>query len=461
MYTLHNADCLVALKRVPAGSIDSVVTDPPAGISFMGTEWDDDKGGRKKWVEWMTQVMQECLRVLKPGGYALVWALPRTSHWTATAIEDAGFEIRDIITHHFGSGFPKSLDVSKAIDKEAGAKRKIIGERPDAAKLNKTPRIEPGGWETGSRDPFITAPATQDAAKWAGWGTAIKPATEHWILCRKPIAEKTVAQNVVRHGTGALNINASRIPLAEGEENPSINRYANGKPQVGNNGWEHKNRGGNFDEATEASMRLGRWPANLIMTHSDGCEDGECQDDCPVRQLNEQSGVTKSCRSKQVHEGYESEGAATFIEGVSHPDNQYDDSGGASRFFYCIKPTRAEKEEGLDSFEVKHVTCRPNSDDPTIRHKSTSIKEKLHGRIGKNPHPTVKAVKLMEYLIRMITPTGGTVLDPFMGSGSTGVAAVTLGFKFVGVEMDADFFKIADARIAARQSRIAGAIDFS
>ena len=366
----------------------------------MNKEWDEDRGGRKEWIEWMTKVMKECLRVLKPGAHALVWALPRTSHWTATALEDAGFEIRDIITHHFGSGFPKSLNVGKAI---------LALEGQNCETDQKTLKNIAGDDKK----------AISDA--WEGWGTALKPASEHWILCRKPISEKTVAKNVLRHGTGGINIDDSRISTDE---------------------------------------REGRWPANLILSHSDACGN-KCAEDCPVRTIDNQSGTTTSCRSKKYHDGYSSDGVATFIEGVSTPDNQYDDSGGASRFFYCVKPSRSEKEEGLDEFEIKHVTCRPNSDNGSIRHKSTSIKEKLHGRIGKNPHPTVKAVKLMEYLIQLITPQKGKVLDPFMGSGSTGIAAVTVGFDFVGIEKDADYFKIAEARIAARQRRLTSEVDFT
>lgn len=209
---LMHGDCLEQLKTLADNSVDSLVTDPPAGIAFMGKEWDKDKGGRKEWVSWMTGVMSEALRVMKPGAHGLVWALPRTSHWTATALEDAGFEVRDVITHLFGSGFPKSLDVSKAIDKAAGAEREVVGENPNHRGESQTRNMYT---KALGQDGSVTAPATDDVKKWQGWGTALKPASEHWILVRKPCSEKTVAANVIKWGTGALNIDASRILSAD------------------------------------------------------------------------------------------------------------------------------------------------------------------------------------------------------------------------------------------------------
>lgn len=188
---LLQGDCLEVLKELPDDSVDSLVTDPPAGIAFMGKSWDEDKGGSKQWIAWMASVMKECLRVMKPGAHGLVWAIPRTSHWTATALEDAGFEIRDVITHIFGSGFPKSLDISKAIDKAAGVERVILGKDPNQAGRKKNTGIIAGqaqyNQEAEERVAYITAPATLDAKKWQGFGTALKPASEHWILVRKPL----------------------------------------------------------------------------------------------------------------------------------------------------------------------------------------------------------------------------------------------------------------------------------
>lgn len=194
MADLHHGDCLAVLKTLKANSLDSLVTDPPAGIGFMGKDWDHHKGGRDEWVSWLTDVMKQCLRVLKPGAHGLVWAIPRTSHWTMTALEDAGFEIRDVVTHLFGTGFPKSLDVSKAIDRAAGAKRKVVGERlsPDGVPYSAR---QSNGWvesgfverRTSDSKAFVTAPATAAAKQWQGYGTALKPAAEFWVLVRKPI----------------------------------------------------------------------------------------------------------------------------------------------------------------------------------------------------------------------------------------------------------------------------------
>lgn len=175
-------DCLEWLPEFDDAYFDSIVTDPPAGISFMGKDWDSDKGGRSEWITWMTSVMREALRVLKPGAHGLVWALPRTSHWTATALEDAGFEVRDVVTHLFGSGFPKSLDISKAIDKAAGVQGPITGKNP----AYRSRQLEhDANWKTPMRPEHKHGPATDAAKRWAGFGTALKPASEHWILVRK------------------------------------------------------------------------------------------------------------------------------------------------------------------------------------------------------------------------------------------------------------------------------------
>lgn len=336
-FELLNGDCLEALKTLESNSVDSLVTDPPAGISFMGKEWDSDKGGRDGWIKWMSEVMRECLRVMKPGAHGLVWAIPRTSHWTAAALEDAGFEIRDVITHLFGQGFPKSLDISKAIDKAAGAERELIGINPNARpNSQRTYSLDGKSKNFSIEVKPITAPATDEAKQWNGWGTALKPASEHWILVRKPCSEKTVAANVLEWKTGGINIDASRISTKENTQ--------------------------------------GRFPANLVLSHSEHCTDDQCDIECAIKALDEQSGQS------------------------------------ASRFFYCAKISTSERGAG-------------------------------------NNHPTVKPKKLMSYLCKLITPPGGVVLDPFMGSGSTGIAASADGFGFIGIEREPDYFKIAQKRI--------------
>lgn len=367
----------------------------------MGKAWDEDKGGRKQWVAWMTEVMAECLRVLKPGAHGLVWAIPRTSHWTATALEDAGFEIRDVVTHLFGSGFPKSMDISKAIDKQAGAEREVIG--PSARHGGGTNLVYGEGMGDGEKT-FITAPSTDGAKQWQGWGTALKPASEHWILVRKPTSEKTVAANVLKHGVGGINVDASRIGYgAAGPDRPF--------DQVVNTSASHW--GNSSAEGLQKYATNGRFPANLVLSHNPNCEES-CTPGCTVAALDEQSGVLKSGAHKDTHSRTSLGGNKNThgeMKGVTGPLVETS-SGGASRFFYCAKASK--KDKGTD-----------------------------------NTHPTVKSSSLMTYLIKLITPPEGIVLDPFAGSGSTGVAAVKAGFAFIGIEKETEYYEIANKRIEA------------
>lgn len=429
------------LRELPDASVDAVVTDPPAGIGFMGRSWDGDHGGRDNWVKAFAALYKECLRALKPGGHAIVWALPRTSHWTATALEDAGFEIRDIIHHHFGSGFPKSLDVSKAIDRAAGAERETVGPNP-----NWRPKKE--NHQKAIMQPMAlgeaevrSVSATEAAKQWDGWGTALKPATEHWILCRKPLVG-TVAENVQAHGTGALNVDGCRVGPATDTRRPT----AKGFPHNDDNWQPHLDIGG--------QNSAGRWPANLVLSHHPDCvrtgtkrvkgerigyrgdggmwgsmpadkgaghdyadPDGketvaawQCVEGCPVAELDRQSGELGVSRHGEVRGAMGYHGAPPQERGPA-----FGDSGGASRFFYCAKPSRAERNAGLDG--------------------ATST------------HPTVKAIELMRWLCRLVTPPGGVVLDPFTGSGSTGCAAIAEGFRFIGFERDEEYVSIARARM--------------
>lgn len=407
-------DCAEALVALPNDSIDSLVTDPPAGIGFMGKDWDKDKGGRKEWCAWMEGIMRECLRVMKPGAHGLVWALPRTSHWTATALEDAGFEIRDCVYHVFGSGFPKSLDVSKAIDKAVGVKRKIVGHQNYSA-----PDIRGNSYDqshVSERERLgvpITEAATDAAKQWQGWGTALKPAVECWWLIRKPISEKTVAANVLKWGTGGLNIDASRVvsPDIQGKT-----RDHNGKVYDGvAEGYQRPNKSSYTHKTNWEAVPGGRFPANLVLSHSPHCEDTQCDIECAVAMLDAQSPFNKESRTKSPagvtsNGNGSTHGAMKRIESVNHPGQ-----GHASRFFYCAKVSPSERNAGLEA--------------------------------KANVHPTVKPQKLMRYLCKLITPPGGVVLDPFMGSGSTGLAAKTEGFGFVGIEREQEYFQIAQARI--------------
>lgn len=423
--TILQGDCLQILRRLAPESVHAVVTDPPSGTGFMGQEWDKDKGGREEWIAWLSEVMTEALRVLKPGAHALVWALPRTSHWTAMALENAGFEIRDVITHHFGTGFPKSKDISKAIDETQGAEREVVAMVPQrGAKFQlAADHIDNGGFNDPERTEFaITAPATPEAKEWDGWGTAIKPASEHWILVRKPLSESSIARNVLEHGTGALNIGACRI----GDE--VLPPQEAGQSLVGT-----------FErQGMLTPERIGRWPANVVFTHSSECEE-ECAEGCPVRMLDEQSGVRKSGKMKagQVRPGIGYSGGL----GTVVASDTYGDEGGASRFFYVAKPSPREKNAGLDHLDERTTNDGRNTpiDNPFQRGETAR----------KNHHPTVKPVELMRYLCRLITPPGGIVLDCFLGSGTTGVAALHEGFSFVGLEQSPEYCEIARLRMAA------------
>ena len=430
-----NGDCLEVLKTLPENSIDSLVTDPPAGISFMGKEWDSDKGGRDGWISWMAEVMKECHRVLKPGAHGLVWAIPRTSHWTATALENAGFEIRDVVTHLFGSGFPKSLDISKAIDKAAGAAREVIGKKETYRK----PQISPNGNVCLKRAEFETAPTTDSAKQWQGWGTALKPASEHWILIRKPCSEKTVAANVLKHGCGGINIDASRIssesmPKGCTNQNIKSGAYASDNSE--------RERDSIYTPSTQ-----GRFPANLVLSHSEYCTENQCDIECAIKMLDEQSGPCKTgaltgqprVENKTFGKAGKTIGTPRFYT----PDA----ANGASRFFYCAKISTSERNAGLEDMpDIEMVGTY--AQDEWSRNNMGSTPDASRKSV-KNNHPTVKPKKLMSYFIKMITPPGGTVLDPFMGSGSTGIAAKECGFMFVGIEKQQDYFEIAKKRVEA------------
>ena len=492
--TVVLGDCLEVLRTLPDASVDAVVTDPPAGISFMGREWDADKGGRTAWVGWMTSVMQECLRVLKPGGHALVWSLPRTSHWTGAAIEDAGFEVRDCIHHIFGQGFPKSLNIGKAIDRMAGAEReRVINPRW----IDKYPN-GPGGNKSGgdraatinqlksiSGNPLeMTLPATPEAQAWDGWHTALKPAVETWWLARKPIEAANVAAQVLATGTGAINVDGTRV-ASDGSHFCSTVKGRTGGMVVGGDEREGAALGmfapGKSFEPTNHPG--GRWPSNLVLSHSPECEEQgeayECATGCPVAALDRQSGVTKSAvgrphTQKDNEANVNFNGRAISIPGV----NQHGDSGGASRFFnvfepdytepflYTGKASKADKNEGLDDLparaqhriEEQTVSTQSNRrcrkcgyvkfGKPFCECEEPEWEETAGSKSG-NFHPTVKSQALMRHLVRLVTPKGGIVLDPFAGSGSTLVAAVTEGMKFVGIEREPEYHAIAKARTDA------------
>ena len=451
---LHG-DCLEVMRAMESASVDAVVTDPPAGISFMGRAWDHDKGGRDHWVSWFTQIMQEASRVLKPGGHAFVWALPRTSHWTALALEDAGFEIRDSVHHIFSSGFPKSHNVSKAIDNVYGAQRDIIGTQ----KLNGTARGHAARGHaavmTTAAQPYkivrtsmdITAPSTDAAKQWDGFGTALKPAHEVWWLCRKPLHEKTVAAQVLVTGTGAINVDACRIDYQSEADKLAATPQGTATSKSSGSLAVEPDAGRILDRGTfEPGEQKGRWPSNVLFSHLPDCTEQACSASCGVAELDRQSGTRTSGTMKAGTQranltGYNGAWPAETLT------ETYGDSGGASRFFpvfrYQGKASRSERDSGLDA--IPKITGAKLTGRVEGSAGAVAGVERTSG--AANSHPTVKATALMQWLCRLITPPHGVVLDPFAGSGTTGVACIREGFDFIGIEQDNDYCVIARARL--------------
>lgn len=390
-------DCLEKLKELDDNSIDSIVTDPPYGLSFMGKTWDYDVPSVEIW--------KECMRVLKPGGHLLSFAGSRTYHRMAVRIEDAGFEIRDQIMWIYGSGFPKSLNIGKSVDKLLGNEREIVGEyiHPDGKPRNiknhqPNEDVRQSDHQYGyTSSGFIEQ--TKGTSQYEGWGTALKPAHEPIVMARKPLSEKTVVDNVLEWGTGGINIDDSRIHIDL--ENEDRARGKNTIQKTSGIGFT-----GNKKDSQETplyNLEQGRFPANIIFDEEAG------------KILDEQSGISKSTGGRSGNkEGVGQNGIYGQYKGEVRDENPgIGDSGGASRFFYCPKTSKKDRNEGVDG----------------------------------NIHPTVKPTDLMLYLIRLVTPKGGTTLDPFMGSGSTGKAAVRGGFDFVGIEKEEEYMEIATARI--------------
>ncbi len=412
---LHG-DCRKVLKTLPDNSIDSVVTDPPYGLSFMGKDWDHGVPGVKFWVE--------ILRVSKPGAFLLAFGGTRTFHRLACAIEDAGWEIRDCVMWVYGSGFPKSLDVSKAIDKMAGAKggsgpMKRGGER--LARLVDGKRDGEGRWgDEAGRDPYTYIPTTDAAKQWQGFGTALKPAWEPIIVARKPI-EGTVAQNVLKWGVGALNVDGCRV----GTE--TITQH--GRKET----WSGSMSGKNYAQEAGTNPHQGRWPANVV---HDGSEE--------VVRLFPQNKTTWISKKHRNNRDGEIFGA------LKHPGDQgFNDSGSAARFFYTAKASKSERWAYCKDCK----TAFQEKDRKKHWHKH---KDEHGSKCWKHivSHPTVKPLNLMEYLVRLVTPKKGIVLDPFCGSGTTCLAAKKQGYRYVGVDKKKIYTKIAEAKLqGAKQKR--------
>ena len=411
-----NADCIEHMNTMPPESVDSIVTDPPYHLTskngqskgFMGKEWD---GGD---IAFRTEVWEAALRVAKPGAYLLAFGGTRTFHRMAVAIEDAGWEIRDTVMYVYGTGFPKSHNVSKAIDKEAGAEREVVERSKNRNNVfthngNGLPQ------NISDYETTITASATEAAKQWDGWGTALKPAWEPIIVARKPL-DGTVAANVLTHGTGAMNIDGCRV-----ETNDSFGGGTKGTSGFAA-GYEH--------DGWVAGSNKGRWPANLIHDGSD-----EVAGLFPVNKPH------KMVRNRTLGaRPFNNDGKATEYETTE----TIEDSGGsAARFFYCAKANKSDRNEGLEEFDLKREAHRVSDDGvggDNPRNRTNKLKL--------NHHPTVKPTALMRYLCKLVTRLGGTVLDPFCGSGSTGKAAILEGFKFIGIEKEFEYCEIANARIS-------------
>jgi DNA modification methylase len=571
-------DCREVMRRLAedGARFDSIVTDPPYHLTsgngskgFMGKEWD---GGNVAFdpVTWAL-----ALDLLKPGGYLLAFGGSRTYHRMACAIEDAGFEIRDqVINFHdstrneqafldslseeqgralgaviddrsalgqvfwkHGQGFPKNRDVSKAIDEEAGAKREVVGRDPNWRVRVHTDSVYSGGQ---SRPAYITAPATDDARQWQGFGTALKPAHEPIVLARKPIAEKSVAANVLAFGTGALNIDATRVPTSQGDarnsladsrvctcsereasrsvRNGSIRSPASassgrGEPasllaSVARNGRGRSEPGGSQagcltdrrSDDERAHQAEGSGPGALPSRHDEDTPHDRCAKCGRIR-----GGLTKPSADNTtpnvepqgrwpanvVHDGsdeveaafaafgelksggYPAEGGQrSHVSTYNKPNRRGEQrftasTGTASRFYYCAKASKADRDDGLEGLpEVARagssgnnrtrvcLTCGLTDNGSTDHSACGGAIENRVAKPARNHHPTVKPTPLMRYLCRLVTPPGGTILDPFCGSGSTGRGAVLEGFNFVGIELDPGYCDIAERRIAAASASV-------
>jgi site-specific DNA-methyltransferase (adenine-specific) len=482
---LYNEDCLVVMRSLPDNSITGICCDPPAGIAFMNKNWDSNKGHRDKWISWMTEVMTKALRVLKPGGMAFVWAIPRTAHWTAMAMEDAGFFVKDKIYHIQGQGFPKSTNISAKIDQKLGLEREVVGKREhptlkDKSKVNRQESSQYHASNPIADEWDITTPASEQAKLFDGYGSALKPAAEEWIVAMKP-NDGGFADNALKWGIAGINVDAGRIGTTD-DENLARNN------KIGDNGWKNSS-GGKNSAALRKEQGLapkGRYPANLILQHSPDCvrigekkvkgkaggsgkgfdavkgfgqgatsttqgkritqsqtsqienapnetiEEWDCSPSCPIRQMNESVGIKKSGLLKAGH-SYSREGKPRVYQsgqGILKQDTHADE-GHVSRYFknlppetprflYFPKASRAEREKGCTAKGII------------------------------NGHPTIKSLALIKELASLLKmPQNTLILDMFAGSGTLGVACEQLKIPYILIEKEEEYCDIIRARVAA------------
>jgi site-specific DNA-methyltransferase (adenine-specific) len=413
--TIYQGNNLEVLPTLADNSVDAIVCDPPYELGFMGKSWDSSG------IAYSVELWRECLRVLKPGGHLLAFGGTRTWHRLAVAIEDAGFEIRDNIAWLYGSGFPKSHNISKAIDKAAGYQGEVIGIQTVDIGMQGGSMHAGRGIELAEREIKELSP---EAKQWDGWGTALKPAHEPIVVARKPV-EGTVANNVLTWGVGALNIDATRIPATA--EDVEMQRKRTGGVMGA------KTNGLLFTELKRmpAGNDLGRWPANIIL------------DEFTAQLLDEQSGILKSGAMNSITKGHDEETFNTYGKQYVRRVVNQASSGGASRFFYVAKASKRDRNEGLDELSQGQPVGGADKWTETDRRRGEGVTRNPSANI----HPTVKPTALMQYLIRLVTPVNGVVLDPFAGSGSTGKAAILENKKFIGIELTAEYLPIIEGRL--------------
>ena len=429
MIRLHNYDCLNVLKMMIEDEVfvDSIVTDPPYELGFMGRSWDSTG------IAFQKETWELCFKVLKPGGHLLAFSGSRTYHRMAVAIEDAGFEIRDQVMWLYGSGFPKSMNVGKALDKKLGNERIKTGEKKTHSNKGIKQSEQRTAIGAGAFGQEVEEDVTVGTTEWEGWGTALKPAHEPLVLARKPLSEKSVVDNVLKHRTGGINIDECRV---EGNDA----KYPDTNPDFRDQGRQSKENMGidklSFGQTENVKRKK------------------------VVRKSTDENGAWTNDNSGMKAEGSEYADAdprGRFPSNIMHDGSDsikelFEDK---SRYFYCAKTSKAERNQGLNNLPTKKASSMPgrrNADDM----KDSKIDNDVTGRFvteKKNIHPTVKPIKLMKYLCRLITPKGGTVLDPFMGSGSTGMAAKEENFDFVGIEKEEEYFNIASARIESVETK--------
>ena len=433
-------DAIEVLKTLPDNSVDALITDPPAGINFMGKTFDHNRGGMIPWVNWLSEIMSESLRVMKPGAIGLVWSIPRTCGWTQLALELAGFKIIDSIAILNGSGFPKGADISKQIDKLNDCDREVIGTpaRPDGSHRNPLNGGNPGTvldtigeLNTNGSMGVITAPNHPDAVKWDGWKSAqLKPSHEDWFIVQKPV-EGTIARNIIKWGVGGVNISACKIGdetrtyAVTGTPGGNSQRLIGGDGRNAENGRLYAQKSKDKPPVTVS----GRYPANTILVCSPECEGETHARSCPVSILGEQGGKRKNGGQNITSN---SKFTSMFGCGASKGKGATQfagDTGTAARYFKQLP-------HDPETFDTFHYFTK------------ASQKDRSCDGAVENTHPTVKNRSLMRYFCKLITPPGGVVLDPFGGSGSTAIGAIEEGFNYLLIEKEEEYHAIAISRIA-------------